>query len=159
MCLGSVGQTVVSMWAACRLWGNQELPSHVECYLYGNDGSLAFRSFGVTGADSANGGLRVTHRGSAGGLAHSGSVIQLALAPGASNFVASLDDAHVCHIWRLYDTELAHAAASFRYLISLPHEHKIQAIAWAVGGTLTCCEMGNMSSFADCSLRLDLQAE
>lgn len=141
MGLGVIGRRVVRVWAVCGMWGARGLPGHVECYVYGQKGGLAFRSFDVAGADSPNGDLRITHRGSAGGLAHSAPISQLALSPapaaagGGGQLAASLDSAHVCHVWKLADTTLAHTPLSFSYLATLPAPDETRCIAWLAGSS------------------------
>ncbi|ELR14288.1 WD domain, Gbeta repeat containing protein [Acanthamoeba castellanii str. Neff] len=141
MGLGAIGRRVVRVWAVCGMWGARGLPGHVECYVYGQKGGLAFRSFDVAGADSPNGDLRITHRGSAGGLAHSAPIGQLALSPAPAaagnggQLAASLDSAHVCHVWKLADTTLAHTPLSFSYLATLPASDETRCIAWLAGSS------------------------
>lgn len=141
MGLGAIGRRVVRVWAVCGMWGARGLPGHVECYVYGQKGGLAFRSFDVAGADSPNGDLRITHRGSAGGLAHSAPIGQLALSPAPAaagnggQLAASLDSAHVCHVWKLADTTLAHTPLSFSYLATLPAPDETRCIAWLAGSS------------------------
>jgi hypothetical protein len=121
------------------MWDALGLPGHVECYVYGQKGGLVFRSFDVAGADSPNGDLRITHRGSAGGLAHSAPITQLLLSPTTAAtptdgyLVATLDSTHVCHVWKLADTTLIHTSQSFGYVTTLPTADDTHSITWFAG--------------------------